>query len=357
MGKSQINNDLQNYYDYTITNDTLTNKITEGQDVTITITRTLKDSIYKYQICPGNNNHLSDVNIGEYRTNNSNIGSAEECEKAAPTVPPSDKRLGPWNKKHTWMRKHKPSDQDPANCYASGSEVWFNQLPKNLPGVRTVNSKSICDITKFDTTVYISTEQNPNSTADYSDYERKNITPVTFKKGESQKEIKIPLKTDNIVEGVEIFFVVLYKTKNDATNKQNHIDYTTVYIDDDPAMNYDYTITNVTWTNNIAAKEGQEVPITITRTPKDNNTNVKSTVYISTNQYPNSTADYSDYERKNITPITFEKGESQKEIKIPIKTDNIAEGEELFFVDLYKTKNDATNQQNDIDYTAVYIID
>ena len=75
------------------------------------------DSTNKYEICPGND--------GENRRNNSNITSAEECERAK-----GDK---------IWKRSENETKY-PKGCYTVGNQVWYNENN----GATRKTCRSIC---------------------------------------------------------------------------------------------------------------------------------------------------------------------------------------------------------------------
>ena len=120
-----------------------------------------------------------------------------------------------------------------------------------------------------------------------------------------------------------------------------------------PVYNDKYSYNMTSSANTV--EEGQKAKITINR--QDSNgkptSGTQSTVYISTTV---DAADEDDYEKIDIREIKFGKEETTKTIEISTKKDNLIEKSEYFYVDLYKSKEDAEKGKHAA-WTRVYIKD
>ena len=83
-------------------------------------------------------------------------------------------------------------------------------------------------------------------------------------------------------------------------------------------------------------EEGNEIIFTITRS----GTGSASTVYVSTTQ---GVADPDDYTAFDSTPLIFAAQLTTKTVKVSTVADTLTEGKEFFYLDLYKSVEDAEN--------------
>ena len=115
---------------------------------------------------------------------------------------------------------------------------------------------------------------------------------------------------------------------------------------------YSYAITDSG--SSSAAKEGEDITFTITRTLAGGKTAAKSSVFVSTTL---GSTDSSDIEVLKNKKLTFKKDETVKTVKVKTKLDTITESQdEYFWFDLFKTK--AAAKKGDYDsYVTAYIQD
>ena len=144
------------------------------------------------------------------------------------------------------------------------------------------------------------------------------------------------------------FYLELYKTEADLET-YNYDAYNYAYIGDNAnaaaaVNNYTYTITGDNNTEAKAASEGSNITFTVTRT-KNEGSNVAATVYLTTTH---STTDGDDIVSLDKKALDFKADELSKTVTIETNTDSSTEGYEYFWLDLFKTKADADNN----DYAA-----
>ena len=139
------------------------------------------------------------------------------------------------------------------------------------------------------------------------------------------------------------FWLDLFKSKADAEDYNYHAwaaGYLTDNSDAATAVNqYSYTVTSSASTSIVQAEEGNDIVFTITRTNDTGGTDVASTVYVSTSD--SLAYGGEDYKSLDLTQVDFKASETSKEITVKTYADNDTEGEEDFWLDLYKTKADA----------------
>jgi hypothetical protein len=141
----------------------------------------------------------------------------------------------------------------------------------------------------------------------------------------------------------------LYKTYADATNF-NYSAYGSAYIKDSAVVVTDYTYTvtsNAPSTSPVS--EGGSVTFTITRSGSGS----ASSIYVSTTEGATSSTDHQVLDKY---AVSFAANETSKTISLAAYSDNLIEGSEYFWLDLYKTYADATNF-NYSAYGTAYIKD
>ena len=182
-------------------------------------------------------------------------------------------------------------------------------------------------------TVYVSTTEGSAYSDDYQSF---SLKEVEFKKDETVKTVTVDTIVDTITEtGGEYFWFDLFKSKADADELNYHA-WAEGHIKDDASLassigNYKYSITSSHGTDGNGIKEGGEVTFTITRARTDDaaigNSDVKSTVYVSTTE---GTAYEDDYTALNLKKIKFKKTETTKVVKVKTKKDGITDDNEFF---------------------------
>lgn len=188
-------------------------------------------------------------------------------------------------------------------------------------------------------TVYIETR---NGTTDANDFSGKNLQALTFAANETSKTISVSSSQDSLSESEEYFWFYLYK---DAANLTT-FNYALGYIKDVPVVNYSYTITSNSSNSSSAVVEGNKINVSITRSASGS----ASTVYISTTS---GSANSSDYAAVSKLAINFAANETVKIVTIDTYADSQNEGQESFWIDLFKNQND----KDYLTYTKVYIND
>ena len=190
------------------------------------------------------------------------------------------------------------------------------------------------------TTIYVGTEGS--SAIDGVDYKGSSEPlEVVFKKDETEKTITVETYEDDETEAQpESFYLGVFKTKAKVieylqTGDSAFVDsYSTGYIKDPAAASgtYSYSVTTNS-TQGSAKSEGSDITATITRSPHLDLG--ESTIYLNTTA---GSADDSDYVAQKATPVTFSASDTSKAVTIKTSTDgNASEGQEYFFVDLFKT--------------------
>ena len=181
-------------------------------------------------------------------------------------------------------------------------------------------------------TIYWDTE-NGTASGEAGDFQGANATALSFAAYETSKSITVNTYTDNLTEGVEYFWLNVFKTYADASN-YNWASYGTALIEDrQAAADYDYTVTSNAGYD-APLSEGSAVTFTVTR----NGSGSASSVFLST--YAGS-ADYGDYQALDRLTLNFAAFETSKTITVNTYTDSLQEGDEYFFLELFKTHADA----------------
>jgi VCBS repeat-containing protein len=181
-----------------------------------------------------------------------------------------------------------------------------------------------------ESTVYLSTSDS--TTRGELDYATLSAYELTFAADETTKTITIDTYQDNISEGQESFSLELYKSQADLQARDYNA-WGTAYIEDTTLADYSYEVTSL----NSPVAEGEALTFEISR----NGSGSESTVYVSTSD-DSATAD-SDYASLSTLAVEFGENETSKIISIDTYEDSDLEGDEYFWVDLYKTQADAQN--------------
>jgi hypothetical protein len=176
-------------------------------------------------------------------------------------------------------------------------------------------------------TVYVSTSEG---TADWTDFTELDMYPVSFASYETSKTVTVGTYADAQTEGNEYFWLDLYKNYGDAT----WATYGSAEIKDAAVSDYTYSVSsNATSANPVT--EGDPVSFTVTRS----GTGTASTVYVSTSE---GTADWTDFTELDMYPVSFASYETSKTVTVGTYADAQTEGNEYFWLDLYKNYGDAT---------------
>ena len=181
-------------------------------------------------------------------------------------------------------------------------------------------------------TVYVGTEAGTAS-AGGGDYEGVTGVAVNFAAYETTKTFTVSTYTDGITEGTEYFWLNLYQSYADAIDF-NWFGYASAYITDAVTASYGYTVGSNAPPGS-PVSEGGTITFTITR----DGSGSASTVYLSTTP---GTAGNSDYRALDKLALTFAANETTKTVSVATYTDGVTEGEEYFWLDLYKNYSDST---------------
>ncbi len=161
-----------------------------------------------------------------------------------------------------------------------------------------------------------------------TDYIGLPLTAITFKPGETKKQVAVNVKGDTLRETNEIFYLrvsspiglTLFNTQGTGT----------ILNDDGPVLRID----------DASVVEGDEGPrnVTLKLSLTPASTHAVSLKYATTD---GSAAAGKDYIGVPFTAITFKPGETTKTITVSVKPDRIKESDEAFFVNL-SSANGAT---------------
>ena len=127
-----------------------------------------------------------------------------------------------------------------------------------------------------------------------------------------------------------------YTTADDAANENITASwqYNKAFIKNvAPATNYTYTVKSSADYDN-PVEEGNEIILQLQWNW------FCSTVYVSTTQ---GVADPDDYTAFDSTPLIFAAQQTTKTVKVSTVADTLTEGKEFFYLDLYKSVEDAEN--------------
>ena len=210
-----------------------------------------------------------------------------------------------------------------------------------------------------ETSVFIKT--NDGTAFSGSDFQGLDGYEIKFNASENNvgKEFTVTTNTDNDkTDDGEDFFVSLFKSKADYEAGEDIAAHQVAYIKNDSSgadsvANFSYAITTDSGSSS-AAKEGEDITFTITRTLAGGKTAAKSSVFVSTTL---GSTDSSDIEVLKNKKLTFKKDETVKTVKVKTKLDTITESQdEYFWFDLFKTK--AAAKKGDYDtYVTAYVQD
>ena len=181
-------------------------------------------------------------------------------------------------------------------------------------------------------TVYLKTFGGTAS--DGKDYQSLDRQALEFAANETSKTVTLNTYTDSLIESTEYFWLDVYRNYADGGSTA----FGSAHIKDLAAVakDYDYAITSSAPSTGTAVVEGGVVTFTVTRS----GTGSASTVYLSTT---NSTTSPGDYQALDKLALSFGANETVKTVSVNTYTDSITEGNELFWLDLYKTYDDAVN--------------
>jgi len=170
------------------------------------------------------------------------------------------------------------------------------------------------------TVSYASTDGSAQAGADYTAV----AGTLVFNPGDTQKTITVPILEDNLQENSETFSVNLSSPSSNATLGSASSAVVTI-VDNDSGSTIQFNTTSYTVNESAGA-----VVLTVTAN-RLGNSNTQLSVQYTTRD--GSAVAGQDYSAASGT-ITFNPGESQKQIAIPISNDSLLENAENFFVDL-----------------------
>jgi alpha-tubulin suppressor-like RCC1 family protein len=189
-------------------------------------------------------------------------------------------------------------------------------------------------------TVYLSTLA---ATAGITDYLPISKTPVTFSANQSIATLQVDVTQDWWLEPVEYFRLGLYQNQTDTVARA----YATSYIKDVLVGSYNYTIGSSAGTAATAVPEGAPVTFTVTRS----GSGTASTVYVATAS--GTAIGGSDYATQSRQAVTFGATETSKNVTVATYQDSLTEGNEYFWLNLYRNASDTTRST----YATAYIKD
>jgi Calx-beta domain-containing protein/IPT/TIG domain-containing protein len=156
---------------------------------------------------------------------------------------------------------------------------------------------------------------------------------LSFADGESSKSFFVPITNDLIYEGNETFTVTLSGATNGASIG-NPSTQTITIVDNEPPPQL--SIADASLTEGNSGISNMTFMVTLTGA-----TTAPATVQYYTSS--NSAGSGSDYQYTSGT-LTFNVGETQKTITVPIFGDTVGEADETFYVYLYNATNAQLNQ-------------
>jgi uncharacterized protein YndB with AHSA1/START domain len=200
------------------------------------------------------------------------------------------------------------SADSPENAAIEGSTVTFT-LTRSGSGTES--------------TVYVSTADAAAGSTDYIGIDKQ---AVTFAANQKVATVEIETTKDWWLEADEYFNLNLFLNATDST----HSAYGSAYIKDDVFSDYNYTIDN-----NTPITEGESATFTITR----DGSGSASTVYLSTSH---GDTDSNDFSGLDLMALEFTAYETSKTVTIDTYQDSDTEGEEHFWLDLYRNSTDSS---------------
>ena len=182
-----------------------------------------------------------------------------------------------------------------------------------------------------ESTVYLSTS---DGSAGVEDFNSKDTVAISFAPYETVKTVSVSTISDAINEENESFALELFITQSDATP---HVTSTAYIKNVEVETDYTYTVTSSA-DKASPTEEGGNITFTITRS----DSGTASTVYLSTlGGNASNSGDDIDYKPLDKSALTFAAYETVKTVTINTYSDSLAEGDEYFWLDLYKTYADA----------------
>jgi hypothetical protein len=177
-----------------------------------------------------------------------------------------------------------------------------------------------------ESTVYVATRTASAGAADFVGFEQR---AVTFAPYQTVATVTVATNQDWWLESPEYFLLDLYLRPTDGYYTASGIG----FMKDNPALEYNYSITNNS-PEGAAVAEGGQVVFTVTRSGSGS----ASTVYLST--VPGS-AGVADYAGLDKLPVVFAEYETVKSVSVALLTDSETEGNEHFWVNLYRNIADS----------------
>jgi len=338
-------------YNYTITSTSSTESpATEGEDITFTITRDDTGTASTVYLYTGGGTADDSGEAVDYKsiTNFPLTFSSFETEKTVTITTYKDSLSE--SDEYFWLDLYKTSNTDDGySAYAKGvikddssTSDFSYTVSSNSTVTSAVEEGEVITftITRSGTgsssTVYLSTT---GGTADFEgdgiDYEPLDKVELTFGAYETTKTVSVTTYTDSVDENKEYFWLDLYKTYADAESG-DYAAYASGYLKNAAVQtDYSYTITSNADKDN-PVSEDNYVTFTITRS----GTGSESAVYVKTIAGTASddgkNPDYSVINRK----IEFESFETTKTVKVRTWADSVEEGNEYFYLELYKSYAD-----------------
>ncbi|MAI97565.1 MAG: hypothetical protein CML37_02590 [Rhodobacteraceae bacterium] len=372
-------------YNYAIsgTNNTEGKAVSEGSDITFTVTRTktsgsdLPTTVYlstTHSTTGGNDFVSLDKQALAFK--------ADELSKTVIVKTNTDSTTE--GTEYFWLDLFKTKAQADSEDYHTFDKGYIkdntaaaNAISNYSYSVTTTASASIGAVTEGSpiefkitrtkesgddvaSTVYIRTE---DSSATSSDYKSLVPTEVTFKKDETEKIITVETYADDITEAkAESFYLDLFKSKSALntfldTNDYSKISaYSAAYIKDPAKANvgtFSYLVTTDSLEGS-AKTEGTDITVTITRNVSGGSAG-ESTIYLNTTE---GSADVDDYVAQAATPVKFTSSDgdgAKKTITINTRTDGLSESKEYFYVDLFNTIAKAQAGDDYFDFAELYL--
>jgi len=346
-------------YNYTVTsNAEFGAPVSEGGAVTFTVTRSGSGSASSVYVSTSDGN----ASTGDFQVLNAQVltFSAFETSKTVTVNTYADALTE--GSEYFWLDVYK-SYADVNNAQWSSYGIAYIKDPAVVVtnyNYSISSSTSSAPVTEGGTVTFTVTRAGSGSasvvylstyagTAGVTDYQGLDKVALNFSANETSKTVTVNTYTDSLVEGNEYFYLELFKTYADANN--DAWDQYGIATIKDPVIttNFDYAVTSNA--NPTAVTEGGTVSFTITRS----GSGVASTVYWGTEAGTASVAD-GDYESLGISTLNFAANEVSKTVTVKTYTDSKTEGEEYFWLNVYKTYADATNF-NWSSYGSAYLTD
>ena len=183
--------------------------------------------------------------------------------------------------------------------------------------------------------------QIASGTADSSDYDtgiHSYSQKISFRNGQTEKVVEIPIIEDCIDEGEEYFYYsITGASQQDQTPRDdqgNPIRYKKFIVDKD----VDESVNTFTINSAGKIKEGETAKFIISRSdPCDNNPD--RDIYLHVEPGSAISSDYELGETSSKQMISFRNGETEKVVEIPISEDCTEEGDEYFYYSISGINN------------------